>query len=133
MVTKIINKIQYLFKSEDQELELSTPINTSVEFELTYKNLVIGVLKLNNGLWAFTYSEAFKHQNEINAIVDFPDKHKVYQSNVLFPFFAFRIPSLQRLKLQHVISDSFTNDEVSLLKMFGKQTIANPYQLISMF
>ncbi len=131
MITKIITKIQYLFKSEEQEPQLFTPVNTLVEFKLSYQKLIIGTLKLNNGLWTFEYSDDFKQQNEINAIVDFPNKNKIYQSRELFPFFAFRIPSLQRLKLQKIVSENITTDEVSLLKMFGKQSIANPYHLVA--
>ncbi len=131
MFDKIIGKIQYLFKSDDQEVELSTPMEAIAEFELSYKNILIGSLKLNNGLWSFTYSNEFKEQNSISVIVDFPDKNKIYKSSALFPFFASRIPSLQRLKIQKVVSENITKDEVSLLKMFGKQSIANPYQLIA--
>ena len=122
--------MQYLFKSDDQEIELSTPIDSNAEFNLLYKKLVIGTLKLNNGIWVFIYSNDFKKQEEISPITDFPDKNKTYQTSSLFPFFASRIPSLQRLKIQNIIADNFTKNEVSLLKMFGKQSITNPYHLI---
>ena len=131
MLTKITEKIPYLFKSEDQEVELSTPIEVVAEFELNYKKVIIGTLILNNGFWIFSYSNEFKEQTRISAIVDFPDKNKIYKSSSLFPFFASRIPSLQRLKIQNIISNNITIDEVSLLKMFGKQSITNPYQLIA--
>ena len=131
MINKTITKIQHLFKSAEQEVELSTPTDISVEFELSYQKLVIGTLKLNNGVWTFAYSDNFKQQNEINPIVDFPNKDKIYRSTGLFPFFAFRIPSLQRLKLQKIVAEDISTDEVSLLKTFGKQSIANPYQLIA--
>ena len=130
MFTEIIDKMQYLFKSDDQEIELSTPIDTNAEFNLLYKKLVIGTLKHNNGIWVFIYSNDFKEQEEISPITDFPDKNKTYQTSSLFPFFASRIPSLQRLKIQNIIADNFTKNEVSLLKMFGKQSITNPYHLI---
>ena len=93
--------------------------------------MLIGHLKFNKGLWTFEYSQQFKEQNTMNTLVGFPKKEKVYQSAVLFPFFAGRIPSLQRLKLQNIISDNTTKDEVSLLKIFGKQSITNPYHLIA--
>ena len=126
----IDNKIQYLFKSDDQEVELTTPKELVAEFGLSYKQMLIGHLKFNKGLWTFEYSQQFKEQNKMNTIVGFPKKDKVYQSYILFPFFAGRIPSIQRLKLQNIISDNATKDEVSLLKIFGKQSITNPYHLI---
>lgn len=130
MLSTIINKFKSLFKSEDNEIELSTPSNTTAEFELTYKKLLIGSLQLSNGIWLFAYSTEFKAQNKITAITDFPDTNKIYQSNILFPFFASRIPSLQRLAIQKIVAKNITTDEVSLLKMFGKQSITNPYQLM---
>lgn len=125
-----IKKIQYLFKSEDQEIELSTPKGIVGTFRLMYKNIHIGTLTLNNGLWSFAYSPEFQSQDIISPIVGFPDKHKTYQSNLLFPFFASRIPSLQRLKLQKIIPPDFPEDEVALLEKFGRQSITNPYQLL---
>jgi HipA-like protein len=130
MFTKIIGKVQYLFKSDDQEVELATPMDVTVEFELYFKKMIIGTLRLHQGMWSFSYSEEFTLQNEISPIVDFPDKTKTYQSHGLFPFFSSRIPSIQRLKLQKVIPHNVIQDEVALLKAFGKQTITNPYQLI---
>lgn len=130
MFIEIIDKMPALLKSDDQEIALSTPLDTSEAFTLLYKKLVIGTLKLNNGVWIFTYSHDFQKQEEISPITDFPDKNKIYQTRFLFPFFASRIPSLQRLKIQNIISDNFTKNEVSLLKMFGKQSITNPYHLV---
>jgi HipA-like protein len=130
MLAKIIGKIQYLFQSEDQDTPFDTPIEVSAEFELSYKNLIIGALKLTNGVWSFEYTDMFKAQEQIDAIIDFPNKNKIYQSTMLFPFFAARIPSLQRLKIQKMIPEGTTHDPVTLLKMFGKQSIANPYRLI---
>ncbi|NJN33340.1 MAG: hypothetical protein HC817_02875 [Saprospiraceae bacterium] len=122
--------MQYLFKSEDQEVDLTTPNDTVAEFSLLYKKLIIGTLKLDNGIWSFAYSNEFKGQEEISPIVDFPNKNKIYQTRNPFPLFLSRIPSLQRLKIQHIIPQNFTTDDVSLLKLFGKQSITNPYQLI---
>ncbi|AEE50660.1 HipA N-terminal domain-containing protein [Haliscomenobacter hydrossis] len=131
MFNKLIDRFQVFFKSEDREVDLSTPVDSIAEFDLTYQHLIIGTLQHQDGQWSFAYSEAFKNQNQIKAIVDFPDKDKVYQSSMLFPFFSSRIPSLQRLKIQKAIPENFTMDEVGLLKMFGKQSITNPYQLVS--
>ncbi len=55
MITKLIGKIQYLFKSEDHEIDIPTPLSVSAEFKLSYKRLIIGKLELNNGLWSFQY------------------------------------------------------------------------------
>ncbi len=130
MLSKLIDRLQEFFKSEDQEVELSTPKDSFAKFELSFQDLLIGTLEHQNGRWSFTYSEAFKAQDRIRPIVDFPDKQKIYQSEGLFPFFSSRIPSLQRLKIQKIVAPDFTMDEVGLLKKFGKQSIANPYHLV---
>ena len=88
MFVEIIDKIPALLKSDDQEIALSTPLDTNAEFMLLYKKLIIGTLKLNNGMWIFTYSNDFQKQEEISPITDFPDKNKTYQTRFLFPFFA---------------------------------------------
>ncbi len=129
-MTNIINKIYHLFKSEEQGIVLSAPESTTARFELVFKNISIGTLTLDNGMWTFLYTDEFKKQAKINVITDFPDKEKTYESNTLFPFFAFRIPSLQRLKIQNLVSLEDIPDEVQLLKKFGKQSIVNPYQLM---
>jgi HipA-like protein len=105
--------------------------NEEAQIELRYKQLVIGVLTLKNGTWCFAYSEAFKSQNEIATLIDFPSLDKVYESKVLFPFFMSRIPSLKQPKVQQVISDENLDEtsELELLKRFGEKTIANPFEL----
>lgn len=127
----ILSKIFDLFKLEEQEIVPSTPNDIAARFELSYKRISIGFLTLDKGVWTFVYSEEFKRQSEITPITDFPHKEKEYQSNTLFPFFAFRIPSQQRIKIQKLASSNAIEDEVQLLKKFGRQSIANPYQLLS--
>ncbi len=131
MIAIIKNIMSKILKSNDQEVELSPSREAMAEFELKYKKIIIGYLKLHNGSWTFDYSSEFKEQSQISPIVDFPDKYKTYQSETLFPFFASRIPSIKRLKIQNMVLDTITNDEALLLKMFGKQSVANPYILIN--
>ncbi|MCG8311441.1 MAG: hypothetical protein MI975_28895, partial [Cytophagales bacterium] len=70
-------------------------------------------------------------QDELEPIVDFPDKNKVYVSDELWPFFSSRIPSLNRPSIKEILNKSNidSTDIVELLKLFGQKTIANPYNL----
>ena len=77
MLAKIIGKIQDLFKSEDQDVEFTTPMVVSAAFELSYKTLPIGHLKFSNDIWSFEYTLTFKNQEQIDAIIDFPNKNKI--------------------------------------------------------
>lgn len=103
------------------------------KIELRYKELVIGVLTLNQGAWRFEYSEAFKSQSELPPLIDFPNKDKVYESQTLFPFFMSRIPSLKQPKVQAMIEAEHIDatSELALLTRFGEKSIANPFVLSS--
>lgn len=127
MIKKIINKI---WRAEGQE-DIDTPSNESAEFVLKYKDLPIGLLTLNKGVWKFVYTEQFKAQNELTPLVEFPDIKQDYQSVNLWPFFSYRIPGLNQPTVKDIIKkeDIDKNNEVALLKKFGKISIYNPFQL----
>ncbi len=107
MIRAIFNK---LWKQEGQEL-FFTPQNTFVQFELTYKDIVIGHLVLSNGVWSFEYDKSFEEQNKVQKLIDFPDTTKLYKSNELWPFFASRIPGLGQPKVQEIIKNKSTRKD----------------------
>jgi len=117
------------WKSEGQE-EIQTPQKLNIQFTLFYKELEIGFLKLNEGVWAFEYSEDFKNQTDIQPLTEFPDVDKVYEGE-LAPFFLQRIPSLSQPKVKRVIEEEEIDrtNEAELLKRFGKHSITSPFQL----
>ena len=43
------------------------------QFTLAYGDLLIGRLLLQNGRWAFQYSEAFKEQSNVVPLIGFSD------------------------------------------------------------
>ena len=129
MIKKFVNK---LWKSDGQD-DIRTPTDENASFRLMYKDLFIGTLAVNAGIWSFTYSQEFKMQEEIQPLVDFPDTNQVYQTNQLWPFFSYRIPGLNQPAVQEILKKDAIdkNNEVALLKKFGKNTIFNPYMLNS--
>ena len=110
---------------------VKAPPEAYAKFLLTYDDLLVGTLTVENGLWKFAYSDKFKSESELRPIVEFPDLNKIYVNEELWQFFASRIPSTEQpeveaiLKREHVEED----DAVGLLKLFGKRTIANPFEL----
>jgi hypothetical protein len=89
--------------------------------------LEIGTLRLNAGVWAFQYSEMFKQQTgilNIKPLIDFPNVHKTYLSADLAPFFMQRIPGSGQN-----VQKATPQNEVDLLKNYGRQTISNPFVL----
>lgn len=126
----MLSKLLSLWKSEGQE-NIVTPKDVYATFILTYKNLEVGTLTLNEGVWSFRYSEDFKIQEVIKPLVDFPDTEKEYYSNELPPFFAHRIPGLGQPKVLKIIEKEKidANNEAQMLKRFGKISITNPFHL----
>lgn len=131
MLKTLKKHISNLWKSEGQE-SIETPQNTFYEFVLTYKNLRVGFLTLSNGEWTFQYSDDFISQDHLSPLPDFPDVHRVYKSEGLYPFFLHRIPSLSQPKVQRQIAkeEIDANNEAELLKVFGRISLTNPFQLV---
>ena len=110
---------------------IETPKDKNAKFILTLDNLIVGELKLENGIWEFQYSDPFKQQNEIKPLTDFPQTGKKYRTEELWPFFAFRVPGLNQPHVQEVIKKRSINSGniVELLAAFGRKTITNPFEL----
>lgn len=127
MLRKIINK---LWKTDEQE-HLTVPVSAKGVFMLYYQDLPIGMLSVNEGKWTFVYSEDFKKQDSVRKLIDFPQVDKVYTSENLWPFFAHRIPGLGQPKVQEIIKKENidSDNEVDLLRRFGKRSITNPFEL----
>lgn len=100
-------------------------------FILKYKSLEIGRLSLKDNKWAFSYSDAFRQQNQILPIADFPNKEKVYTNEVLWPFFASRIPSTATPYVQRKVTKNKinVNNQKDMLINFGERSINNPFVL----
>ncbi len=124
--------IDRLWKAKGQEF-IETPTNVIAHFELRYKNLLIGALNLEAGVWYFNYSEDFKMQQEIAPLIGISDKNKLYKSKSLWPFFSYRISGLGQPQVQEIIKHEKIDpkDEVQLLSQFGRHYIANPFELLA--
>lgn len=129
-------KVKNIFKkltpwSIDNEF---TPIGNNAQnglFELLFENKIIGTLQYTEGKWIFKYSEEYKKNQFILPLLDFPVIDKIYEFEDLTPFFATRIPNLNQPFHQRKIekNNGDKNNLVSLLKIFGKKSINNPFEL----
>jgi HipA-like protein len=110
------------------------PAGSVGHFQLLYGKVLIGELSYDGGKWTFKYSDDFKQNQVINLIIDFPDLDKIYTNQSLWPFFATRIPSLnQPFQWKKIRKANIKNDDsVGLLKLFGNETINNPYRLLAL-
>jgi HipA-like protein len=109
---------------------VQAPPGMQAKFLLTYGDLLIGTLSVQDGIWRFVYSDDFE-RSDLRPIVEFPNVNKTYESEELWQFFASRIPSPEQPEVEDILrSENIAEDDaVSLLKRFGKQTINNPFQL----
>ena len=110
---------------------VKAPPEARAKFLLTYDDLLVGTLTVENSLWKFEYSDNFKSEVELRPIVEFPDVDKVYVNEELWQFFASRIPSTEQPEIEKILRREHVqeDDAVGLLKLFGKRTIANPFEL----
>lgn len=121
----------WAFQSEETA-EVFPSSSGTATFKVKIYQEVIGFLRADGqGGWEFQYTEAFSQQSKFMPLVDFPNKSKTYQSDVLWPFFLSRIPGLKQPGIQKILKDNqlSENDTVGLLKRFGRQSIQNPYLL----
>lgn len=130
----MISKLRNLFsKSEEDTSHQSLPVDEEKCFVLRLENLPVGELNCKNGIWTFKYTKQFIYQaDKYYPIVGFPDLHKEYKSESLWPFFLVRIPGLGQPAVKEVISKENIDptNEAQLLDRFGKNTLANPFTLI---
>lgn len=127
---KKLKQLLGLLQSESTET-MQTPANQQIVFYLKLKNLEVGQLRLDEGVWTYEYSDAFKQQNYIQPLVDFPTADRVYEADLLWPFFSSRIPSTNQPYVKDIVKRKnidLTNT-ADMLKEFGQRTIANPFAL----
>lgn len=134
MIDRIIKIFQLLSLHDTNSEVLKVNKEGEIEahtFVLLYDKLPIGELLFKEDIWYFSYTEMFKKQSNIDAIPTFPNKDKVYKSEILWPFFQARIPSLKQPKVQEIIRQKGIKEDdiITLLKTFGFQSINNPFVL----
>ena len=124
-MTKFKKILARLFWSESQnDMVLATEDDAT--FNVNLGKLLVGTLLYSAGVWYFSYSNEFKLQNRILPLANFPSKDTEYSTRDLWPFFASRIPSNAQLQIE---KDKPKEDVVTLLRRFGRRTVANPYEL----
>ncbi len=132
----MINQLKKIFKLlslHDIQSEANTSLSLpkSDTFVLFYHELPIGELRFDGTIWYFAYTKMFQNQSSIDVITTFPDKNKEYKSEILWPFFQARIPSLKQPKVQEIIRQKGIKEDdiIALLKTFGFRSINNPFVL----
>ena len=130
------------FKRKIEALLMSGTVRAAVpeggktfRFLLKYEERPIGFLVFEKGFWRFQYDDEFKKKLFIQPLANFPDIHKVYESEELFPFFITRIPTPnQPIRIKKLGEGPKNEDQDlgTLLKLFGRRSLTNPFELIAL-
>jgi HipA-like protein len=112
--------------------ETRAPEGVTAQFDLRYHDMLVGNLRAEDGWWNFSYSDEFRQSDSLRPLIEFPDVAKTYRSRRLWPFFLMRIPSMKQAAIQDVVEHEAidVDDEIQLLKRFGKRTVSNPFELV---
>ncbi len=110
----------------------TTPADARAAFLRRFGSLTVGKLSVDKGVWTFRYSPAFRARNDMRPLPMFPDVNGVYRSDELWSFFRMRVPSLKQPAVRAIVDKEGidSNDQITLLKRFGRRTISNPFELV---
>jgi HipA-like protein len=91
-------------------------------------SVTVGHLSFDGKVWTFTYDDEYKRRPDLRPIEGFDDLDRVYQSSELFPFFAVRIPDVDRHDVKQTLEEyQLRNpDSVDLLRIFGRRVVSSP-------
>lgn len=90
--------------------------------------VVVGDLEFDGRMWSFRYSEEYKLRRDLRAIEGMDDINRIYRSSVLFPFFAVRIPDVDRDDVRRRLEEDRVRDPepADMLRIFGRHVVSSP-------
>jgi hypothetical protein len=90
--------------------------------------IIVGHLEFDGRMWTFWYDDEYKERADLRPIEGFDDVDRVYQSSVLFPFFAVRVPDIDRDDVRRTLEAAHVRrpEVTDLLRMFGRRVVSSP-------
>jgi HipA-like protein len=94
------------------------------------RDILVGTLSQEEGDFVFRYDPGYVQLPGARPISAFPELLKEYKEKVLWPFFAARIPPLDREDVRAEIAKSHLqpHDTIRMLGTLSTKTITNPYR-----
>ena len=91
------------------------------------ERILVGRLTSEAGVYIFRYDENYNG----SPVPAFPDRGREYRSELLWPFFAIRIPPLEREDVRQEMERKKLDEEdvFGILGTLGRISISNPYEL----
>lgn len=106
----------------------TTPVEQTLEIyrQSADENILVGRLFCEDGEFVFRYDSNYRGK----PISAFPDIEHEYRSENLWPFFAVRIPPLDREDMRREIAkQSLREDQIiQILGSVAKVSVTNPYE-----
>lgn len=110
-----------------------TGIRVGVYLDSEQGEQIVGWLSQDAGEFVFKYDAGFVAKEGAEPISAFPDLHAEYRQEKLWPFFAVRIPPLDRADVKLLLeSQHISPDDRNMLELLGtlaKRSISNRYEL----
>ena len=111
----------------------SKPSSKPARFILRYvppaeSIVTVGELEFDGTMWTFSYADEYKQRRDLRPIEGFDEIGKVYRSSILFPFFAVRIPDIDREDVKRRLKEDRVSDPepTDLLRIFGRRVVSSP-------
>ena len=111
----------------------SRPPQKPARFVLMYApaaaaSVRVGELSFDGTAWSFKYAEEYKQRPDLRPLEGFDELDRVYRSSVLFPFFAVRIPDVEREDVRRKLEADRVRDPepADLLRIFGRRVVSSP-------
>ena len=133
LTQRVGRSLKKLLSSMGLDQRAQVPVNADAMFHLSFHGRNVGVLAAKDGRWIFRYTEDFQRERNISPLMIFPDVDKIYESRDLWPFFRMRVPSLKQPSIRAIVDREHIdeNDQIQLLRRFGRRTITNPFELVA--
>jgi len=114
-------------------LRLGTRSSRPARFTLLYapteeSPVTVGHLGFDGKVWTFAYDDEFKGRPDLRPIEGMDELSRTYRSPVLFPFFAVRVPDIDREDIKRMLASKHLSDpgEADLLRLFGRRVVSSP-------
>ena len=111
----------------------SRPAHKAAQFVLLYsppaeRPVTVGHLQFDGSMWTFGYDDEYKRRRDLRPIEGFDELMRTYRSSVLFPFFAVRIPDVDRDDVKRKLQEDRVRDPepTDLLRLFGRRVVSSP-------
>jgi HipA-like protein len=116
----------------DQPSARDVHSQTAIRVFLSYhgSERALGTLYKEGDSFVFAYDPSFASAPDAKPISAFPDLHRTYRSEHLWPFFALRIPRTERQDVREAMNRrEIPDDDIfRLLGELSTKAVASPYR-----